>query len=52
MGREPQWGATPIGAAAINGNYLVVRFLIEAGADANATDIVSGRRLLGEGQRI
>jgi len=50
MGHAPQWGATPIGAAATGGHAPVVRFLIEVGADANATDIVSGRRVPGEGQ--
>jgi len=50
--RAPQAGSTPLHIAAEGAHVEVVWALLEAGAGITAKDIVSERRVRGEGQRI
>ena len=43
-GHAPQDGATPLHVVALLGHLKVARLLLEAGADINAKDTVSGGR--------
>ena len=51
-GGAPQYGRTPLHAAAMGDHLEVARVLLDAGADIIAEDNVSERRVAGEGQRI
>jgi len=51
-GGAPQYGRTPLHAAAMGDHLEVARVLLEAGAGITAKDNVSERRVGGEGQRI
>ena len=51
-GHAPQLERTPLHAAVMEDQLEVVRVLLGAGADISARDMVSDRRVGGEGQII